>query len=245
MKARFLKAKLVDQLRSDIGKNLERYRSGDFSGIVDMPEAFFEGEVDIDEHGISQITACDGLKNEAHCCELMLASAPSIGRYVAHDERFWVYLTHTLMLEYSRTRWPIPLDDSKAIRHIEVHFFARGSRGIERNNAASRLWWMGFLCSRTSGLTIQEALECFLYQTDVRANIVERPTTAQNEAVFVAVLQQLHISFNGDRSLFIRKRFREFMKRLNLLGGVKLLAALPADHVCELVEECAFNVRTS
>ena len=71
-------------------------------------------------------------------------------------------------------------------------------------------------------MSLVDALTCFLYASDVRANIVERPTTCQNVNVFSAILKKLDASYKSDKVLFQRSVFRPFMKKLNLIGGVKL-----------------------
>ena len=76
---------------------------------------------------------------------------------------------------------------------------------------ASRLWWMANLCNRVESLTLNEALTAFLYQTDVRANIIERPTTSQSIPVFSSIVRILYKSFQGDKRLFKRKIFRPFI----------------------------------
>ncbi len=158
--------------------------------------------------------------------------------YLARDSRLWVYLTHTLLLDYSRKRWPIPNDDEKAVTHIRKHFFANGARGIERDNATSRLWWMANLCDRVDGLSLLDALIIFLHQYDVRANIIERPTTSQSVPVFSAVIKKLEKSFKQDQKLFEREKFRQVMKELNLQGGVKLLCALDEPEIEKIVDKC-------
>ena len=158
--------------------------------------------------------------------------------YMARDERLWIYLSHTAMLEYTRKRWPIPTDDEKAIQHIRNHIFIVGARGFERDNSASRLWWMAALCSRVSGMSLKQSLTCLLYQYDVRANIIERPTTSQSTQIFSAVLKKLHDSYKGNKTLFQREKFRSVMKELNLRGGVRLLGALPEHEISSILDEC-------
>ena len=158
--------------------------------------------------------------------------------YLARDSRLWVCLTHTSLLQYARKRWPIPGDDDKAVDHIRKHFFAVGARGIERDNAASRLWWMASLCSRVKDLPLAEALTSFLYQYDVRANIIERPTTSQSIPILSAILKKLNNSYKGDKALFEREKFRAGMKALNLRGGVMLLEALHEQEIGSIVDEC-------
>jgi ribulose kinase len=91
-------------------------------------------------------------------------------------------------------------------------------------------------------MPLERALRVFLHQTDVRANIVERPTTAQNVNILTSVLHKLDQSFEGDRSLYERERFRGTMKELNLQGGTKLLEILEAREVDKIINKCIARV---
>jgi hypothetical protein len=142
-------------------------------------------------------------------------------------------------MNYTRQRWPIPEDKEKAIAHIKKHFFASGARGIERDNAISRLWWMASICNKVEGLTLEKSLTAFLYQSDVRANIVERPTTSQNVVLLSTVIRKLDQSYHGDKELYGREKFRTVMKELNLQGGIKLLEVLEPKEVERIVTKCA------
>jgi len=238
MNARFLKASKMRELASKIQDNIELYRNGSFDFIANDPEYYFESETKIAEELLVDVTCSDGDLNEVDSCIKVYFGIGQISEYLARDERLWVYLTHTAMLNYARKRWPIPADPEKAVKHIRAHFFCSGARGIERDNAASRLWWMASLCNRCTDIPLKDSLACFLHQSDVRANIVERPTTSQNVRIFNAILQRLHTSLSGDKALYGREQFRLFMKNLNLQGGVKLLAALPDTKINEILDEC-------
>ncbi|HLG99799.1 MAG TPA: DUF6339 family protein [Bryobacteraceae bacterium] len=176
----------------------------------------------------------EGLYEEQNCA-ISYNALSDLSPYEARDERFWVYLTHTLLLEYARKRWPIPDDDDAAIDHINAHFFAKEKRQIERDNAASRLWWMARLCQRVPGLALNECLEVLLYRSDVRANIIERPTASQSVEVFSAIMKKLHASYKGEKKLFERKTFRSFMIRINSIGGVKLLDCMGEPQLAGLL----------
>jgi hypothetical protein len=238
VKARFFKSSVVQSLSTSVKDNLELYRSGTFDAFINEPDNYFESELDIKEDILATINCQTDNFNEVDCCVRMYQSLDGISQYLARDERLWVYLAHTHLLAYTRIRWPIPSDDEKAIKHIQAHFFCAGARGIERDNTASRLWWMASLCNRTAGIPLSDALTCFLHQSDVRANIVERPTTSQNVTIFSAVLKKLNQSYNSDKALFGREKFRSIMKGLNLRGGVKLLAALPEPTIERILDEC-------
>lgn len=238
MKARFLKSVKVQDLLVKISENLELYRAGNFDFMTNDPTNFFETNLEINEATISSVHCDKDDYKEVENCMLMYQAMGTVSHYLARDERLWVYLSHTFLLSYARNRWPIPEDDKEAIKHIKTHFFCVGARGVERDNVASRLWWMASLCNRTEGMSLEEALTCFLHQSDVRANIVERPTTSQNVRVFSAVLKKLNESYKSDKTLFNREKFRLVMKGLNLRGGVKLLGALPERRIMHILDEC-------
>ncbi len=238
MKARFFKEKYLKELELNIAENLELYRTGNFDFVVNNTDNYFEVAFEVDEVKLKSLLPSHKNEAEVQNCMLIYEAMQNLTHFHARDARLWVYLTHTVLLPYARARWPIPSDDLAAIKYIKDHFFCIANRGIERNNAASRLWWMAALCNRADGLSLEDALTTLLYQSDVRASIVERPTTSQCLNVFSAVLRRLHVSYHSDKKLFERTLSREAMKKLNLAGGVKLLGALPAQQVNELVAEC-------
>ena len=230
---------LVHDLTREIEHNLEKYRSGDFQYLVSDTSNLIETEFETNDQEVSKVTCTTGDLNEVQCCLGIFNGLPKISAYLARDQRLWVYLTHIVLLDYTRQRWPIPQDNAKAIVHIKKHFFASGARGIERDNAASRLWWMASICSKVEGMTLERSLTAFLFQSDVRANIVERPTTSQNVVLLSSVIKKLDQSFNGNKELYGREKFRTVMKELNLQGGIKLLEVLEPKEVEKIVARCA------
>ena len=238
MKARFFKEKYLKELELNIAENLELYRAGNFDFQANNTDNYFEASFEVDDVKLKALLPSNKNEAEVQNCMLIFEAMLNLTHFHARDARLWVYLTHTVLLAYSRARWVIPTDDIAAVKYIKDHFFCTTNRGIERNNAASRLWWNAALCNRAHGLSLKDALTALLYQTDVRSNIVDRSTTSQCLNVFSAVLRKLHESYHSDKKLFERILFREAMKKLNLVGGVKLLGVLPEQQVNALVVEC-------
>lgn len=236
MKSRYLKQSALDNLRASIADNLELYRRGSFGFLETDPAFSFEHETEISADMLAGLrTPAAGKYFESENCAILYAALKSLSPYEARDERFWAYLSHTKLLEHGRARWPIPADNKEAARHIAKHFFARDKRQIERDNVGSRLWWMAHLCARVEALNQRDALEAFLYRSDVRANLIERPTTSQATALFGALLGKLVLSYKGKRALFDRKTFRDLMRAVNSVGGYKLLDCLSRDAVEDVV----------
>jgi hypothetical protein len=237
MKLRLVRERTVAELQSNIMNNLGRYRAGNFDHLLIDPSLSFEGEIEFIESEVSALKAPkEKDKFEAHNCSVMLRALPKLTPYQAADERVWVMLSHTSLLSHARERWPIPKNDADAIHYISTHFFARNARQLERNNVGSRLWWMGHLCSRVKGIPLNTSLEVLLYKSDVRANIVERPTTAQGVPLFAGLIRRLEKSYKGPKKLFERRVFRKLMAKLNGIGGYKLLDALDAKAIEHLID---------
>jgi hypothetical protein len=238
MKVRFLRDATLAALRSAIQANLDLYRSGDFSFLGLDSAQYHELPVEAKEGALANLKMPAGDEfYEVENCIAVHDYLSGLSPYEARDERLWCHLTHTEMLDYARARWPIPNDDEKAVSHIETHFFARTNRQVERDNAASRLWWMAHLCTRVDGVPQAQALEAFLYRADVRANIIERPTVAQSTHVFAVILKGLVGSTAGTKALFNRGTFRKVMVELNSVGGFKLLDALPEAEVSKIFSD--------
>lgn len=236
MKARYLRKNALEELREAVPDNLSKYRAGSFSYLTADPSRYFEAAFDFDATKLAGIqVGDDGAFREEDNCAICYRALPELTPYEARDERLWVYFTHTHLLPYSRMRWPIPDDVDAAVSHIRTHFFARDKRQIERDNAVSRLWWMAHLCKRVEDLPLEESLRVLLYKSDVRANIIERPTASQCTEVFSAIVKKLHTSFNGEKKLFDRAKFRPLMMRINSIGGVKLLDCMSERQLSALL----------
>ncbi|MES0032099.1 DUF6339 family protein [Mesorhizobium sp. M0040] len=241
-KIRLLRQTALETLRADVERNLSRYRQGDFVFLQADPLNWREAAGTIDEDALIGIRPGTGPEFELENCRAVYAALSLLTPYEARDERLWTYLSHVQLFDYSRLRWPIPEDDGRAAAHIRHHFFARDKRGIERNNAVSRLWWMAHLCSRVVGLDSTVALRILLEKTDIRANIIERPTVSQSVQLFSAILRELAASQEGDGRLLERARYRRLMAEINSVGGYRLLDHLGAEEAGSVVAAAAAKV---
>jgi len=159
MKARYLKRATLEELREAVPDSLSVYRTGSFHYLEADSSKHFQVNFDADEAKIALFKTPDhqGELFEEHNCLTCYEALPGLTPYEARDERLWAYLTHTSLLDYTRKRWPIPDDDEAAVNQIRQHFFGKDKRAIERDNGASRLWWMAFLCQRATTFDVGRA----------------------------------------------------------------------------------------
>src|SRR6266404_3641530 len=93
----------------------------------------------------------------------------------------------------------------------------------------------GDLCGRVKGLHLSDSLKVFLYRTDVRASIIERPTISPNLNLFSTIIRKLQESYVGRKRLFERTTFRRLMQEINSIGGVRLPDAMTEDQIADIV----------
>jgi len=155
----------------------------------------------------------------------------------AADERVWLYLTHIVFWDYVRIRWPLPKKNDERVKQIKLHYLVPAQRGLIRNNAIARLWWMGHVAHRCHLFEPEKTLRILLYKADVRANLLECPSLAASEEIFNVVMKILAESFDGKKEIFKRGKFRALMKRLNRIGGSRMLNALGDEELLQLVQQ--------
>ena len=105
----------------------------------------------------------------------------------ATDERFWVTLCFQEFPVYVRERWPLSKAQSAA-NHVNNHWFAKNNRNRIRDNAISRLWWMGRLAKLVPDATTETVLQTLFFNSDYRSSLLERSSSANAMSVISAIL---------------------------------------------------------
>ena len=104
-----------------------------------------------------------------------------------------------------------------------------------RDNAISRLWWMGHIASRIPGRDVDEVFEVLFLNSDYRSSLLERNSSANSINVTAAVLNVSKSAYDSGVP-FKRESFRTFMKDLDFLGGRVHLATLNTDDLVDLLK---------
>lgn len=226
---KYLRQDVSDQLYEDVPKNLERYRTGNFDYLSTDP-AYYR-ELDVAAANPVVLDEGSNAQSDAVNSERIWQSMGHLTPAEARDRRIWVYLAHVEFLEYAKSRYTIPEDDDAAVKIIRDHWFAVNNRSLERNQAVSRLWWFAFMAKRVESMPLRSSLDTLLHLTDIRANLMERPTTAQCIGLFKAWIEILHEARDKcdqekGSPYFKRQVYRTALKRINALGGYRLLDSL-------------------
>jgi hypothetical protein len=236
-KLKYLSTEAVDSLRSDVRKNLARYRSGDFSDLMAAGDWCIELDLDVDLAPLASLDPGGSPEAEIANSKYVWNALHRIQPSVAYEEGIWVRLTHVECLQYARNRWlDGPYDDDRMERLITYHFFADTLTRRRDDNALSRLWWNGFIADLILPGTDLQVLDVVLRRADFRSNLIERSSTASRPSLAAAIVRAMQ------RHSWVTEReenFRMFMRAVNMAGGGIVFEAMAAADIDLFANECA------
>lgn len=159
----------------------------------------------------------------------------------AADERFWVSLSHYELYSYCQKRWggnlPNPVKDhEKSANYIRLRWFVRNTRVLIRDNAVSRLWWMGRFFHKAAehaGMEPEAVAKTLLKSTDVRDHLFGRPASIANVRLLAAITRAI----KEEPAVLDRQTFRQLMVRLNQRAGAILIDGLDTSELSKVVEK--------
>lgn len=230
----------LQTLSREVEDNLERYRSGEFAEKLSTHKLLSVQ----DEFSTSFFANLKKTNNAADDYDnaILLWDNLRITPRLAREARLWCYLTHTHGLEYCRARYPLDKGHENDVKNIRAHFLVTNElRGIDRDNALSRLWVSAFIASKVSDLSFEVALEVLLHQTDFREQLIGHPTIMRSSRTLnVVMCQAKQILIDQDNKEFFQRKdhkgqYKTWFHLLDLEGGRVLLDALSEKDLRKLV----------
>jgi len=176
------------------------------------------------------------LNEDAENCKLILQILPELTPAQATDERLWVTLCFSEFKDYVLERWPFRAsEESKHQNHISNHWFANGVRGRIRNNGISRLWWMGFTAKNIPEFSQDKVFDILFFNSDYRQSLLDRNSTANAINVTTAILKITDEAYALGNT-FKRSSFRNFMMKVDTLGGRSNLASMDLNSLIKVLK---------
>lgn len=239
----YLREYAVGELRRDISRNLDHYfDSYDWSGHFKGEQYYRRSKIEVNLDALQNVLSPDDETNYDAENSLTVYQALPISPDTANDERVWTYLTHFTLESYVKARW-LSMETAEAVK---AHYFAPTNRALIRDNGVSRLWWMGYLASKVAekaSLNAADVLGAWMFRSDVRASLLERPSSATSLDILAAITKLLVESFGDDQKLFERSVFRRFMRQINSRGGFILLDALEPSELADMFSQVAESAK--
>ena len=245
-KLRYYTTEVVEDLRTEIVERLDWY----YSPAGRPPSVALVGgirESTLVAPDLAERLVTNAKRPSSTDVENALTVYGALSELTPHQasiERMWVYLCHNDCPQYVAERWlgRRPKEDDDAVREVRNHFFAVGNRALIRDNAVSRLWWLGKIAHDIDPGDPRQFLTILLHRQDVRSALIERPSVSTNRRVLRGIYEVMREHWSDGGELFARETFRSWMIALNRRGGVVLLDALPEDDLGSLLRD---EARTS
>ena len=234
----FFRQDTVDLLKKNVTQNLPWYRGGSDADQGMIEDRYNEMSLPIDLTCFDVLNKNTAERDDRKNVIAIYEAFGCLSLQQAAEERIWAYATHFLARQYTSKRWGnIPKDDGKAVRYILAHYFVSGARGLFRDNAIARLWWMGYLASRCDDYDLENTLNILLRDSDVRANLLERTSVSMSVEMFSGVVRALGKSLERGENpdIYKRNNFRNLMKAVNRRGGRIMLNALTNKQLDEIL----------
>lgn len=228
--------KVADDLKNNVGANLDRYRDGDFADMEALGDWRIPLSVDADVEQLKELSLERGGDEEAENSLLVGRVLRALTPTLARENRVWVRLSHIECLEYSRSRWlPENANDERVAPLIGKHFFAPTLTACRDDHAVSRLWWNYRIAAQIMPDAPERALRRIVSLADIRQGLVERPGIGARPALARGVVRALE----RDNSLNEGPRFRGFMRTVNLLGAGVAFEVLNDTSIDDFMRRCA------
>ena len=237
---RYFKQHKVDSLRTQIEKNLPWYRNEKDVLAPDLEE-YREMSLLVNPARFDTLNNRYDVADDKENIITIYQALNCLSLQQATEERIWTYLTHVLVKEYTSKRWnAIPEDNEKAVKYIEAHYFVTGVRGLIRDNAVARLWWMGHVASRCKDYSLEKTLSILLKISDVRSTLLSRPSITASLEIFSGVIRMLGKALDNDNlAIYKKNNFIEFLKQVNRQGGRIMFNALNSKQLDEVFNRIA------
>lgn len=186
----------------------------------------------------------DEKKSDALNCKILYQALSNLSPAQATDDRLWVTLCFENFNYYVVKRWKMP--SKGRAKNIKSHWTFQGAKPLTRDNALSRLWWMGYIANQVEGWSMEEVFEILFNNSDYRQSLVDRSGSTSNISVVSAILAITKEAFD-DNLPFKRSAFRRFMENVNFISGRTNLAALDLSEVITILKPVyleAYNVNS-
>lgn len=219
---RLVSQPVVDQLAEEITKNIDRYRSGDFSDLATSNGWAIESRLATWDPGIvARLDPSGTPEAEVRNSLLVWNGFTNMTPALAREERLWVRLCHVECLEFARARWLNGGDTDPNM--VRIHFFASGITGCRDDNAIGRLWWNAHVAALASPDDIELGLRRLLARANYRMQIIERANTGFREPLVRGIVRMLGAEpwLDIDDEAIV-----DFMKEVNKRSGSLVFEAI-------------------
>lgn len=199
----------------------------------DLELEFFELGLELDPDAKRGLLSVDVSKVKFSSLALLVRkSVGPIDYSIARDGRFWLSLIFGPLGRLAEL--PKTGKDDELLSWINTHWYSQSTRALFRNHGISKYWWAYELLSRQGDLAVEDALELFDGQQDLRTQIMDRTSINSNSRLIGKILLLLKGELENGW-VYDRDAVRMFFRYLNFDLGRRELEVLAGNQLSSIL----------
>lgn len=233
---RYVSTAVLSDLRQNVEGNVARYTSDGFDDLTGAGGWDIELRLRADLSPLADLepTSAADAENSIKVWRALHELTPSLAR----EERFWVRLSHVECLPYTRQRWLYGKDGEDLKSAINIHCFADTRTKCRDDHSISRLWWTAYIAKLAAPDDHEYAIRKIFKTTDVRSNFVERALIVNRPSISSGIVRLMH---RTPQVIETADNFRDFMKKLNILGSGVLFEVKTDEQIDRFMDACVLS----
>lgn len=237
MKQRIFKKKYAQQLEERVEQNMPKYINPDFSWEEDSQGNTIELDFEQpDLSGMMDYAENSNASSDYFAAKILYEAYKHLTPLQAAQHHFWQYLSHVVLYDYMRKRWPKVYNDDCPASYVNEHWFY--GQGFIRNWLEGMYWSVKCSVIEKEGEEPDYKYTEFLFSIQkIRdRGIAAAPYILSNPAAVRGMIRfymdELEKKEKGEDTVFdkyFEYRTDKCIQLVNKLGGVVELATYDED----------------
>jgi len=175
-------------------------------------------------------------KKEFENAQILYEAFEGMNLTLASDLRLWAWLAHVPFMDYMSKRWPVgEQEETKRPGYVARHWFVKSqTSGSYMDHGIAMLWWGAHVThdlERDNPFELTKELFSMLdYTTTIFGELGRSSNFIHAVLEFVIENPELFKSQKEAKVRFI-------MRKMNYVGGYKILSNLPKNDIKNLLEQ--------
>ncbi|MDD3241991.1 MAG: DUF6339 family protein [Bacilli bacterium] len=240
MKIRFIKQEALDNLKVNISSNIDFYADEDNKWITNFLEnenPFLDFKYDVNDFELDMSEEIPQ-KTDLNNIKLIYDNLKFLTISQASDERLWAGLTHDRFWNYMKYRWGNNILNNSKNKEDKVnqikqsYFYGFGKRRSAAWNGLAKLWWIGKLTYNESLDNPYEITEYAINDLGTTTLYLLSSNFTGNDNIRFGMFKAI-LEFERRGIKISRRKLKDLMKYINILGGSYLLDFFTENEIKE------------